>query len=174
MMEIKDYIAAKHVSGKLLSRLQALSGDDAGAVAALVEAINPSANALRGLLQLADEICLRDGVKMQQVLTVASIKAVLENDKLSRKEKQKEIRFELETVRYPVLSALRRELTQAQAELVRDTGIRLEAPVNLEGEMLFVSLSARSADEFGRLAEKLQSLALHPATKRIFELLRGE
>ncbi|HQH25775.1 MAG TPA: hypothetical protein PLP17_00135 [Oligoflexia bacterium] len=173
-MEIEDYIAEKHVGGSLLSILRRLEAQDSRSVCALIEAINPSANTLRGLLDLVYEICRRDARKLHEVLALPVVHDVVRHEKLSRKEKQKALRIELEALRYPQMNSVRCKINAAQQELLRQFGLRVEAPKDLEGDTLTVRLSVRSLNEFADYAEKLKLLSRHPAAGEMFKLLRGE
>jgi hypothetical protein len=173
-MTLDDYISEKRISGSLLERLKILEAEDTAALLFVLEAANPSANTLRVMLTLVDEICSREKKKFRDVLGSGGCVKIMENEKLSRKEKQKRIRLELEAIRYPETKKVRDKLTEAQEQVWAECGIKLELPQDLEGDSVSVDLSSQSPGDFRRLGEKLKLLAEHPATARVFKLLRGE
>jgi hypothetical protein len=173
-MTLDDYISEKRISGSLLERLKMLNAEDAAVLLFVLEAANPSANTLRVMLTLVDEICLREKKKFSEVLGGSHCVKIRENEKLSRKEKQKRIRLELESLRYPETKKVKDELAQAQGQVCAECGLKLKLPQDLEGDTMSVELLGQNPEDFQRLAGKLKLLAEHPATARMFKLLRGE
>lgn len=171
---LQRYIEEKRVSGVLLERLQGLQERDQGALISLVEAINPSANTLRGLLTLVDETCAREQKELSQILASPEVASVLEENGLSRKEKQKKVRFFLEGLRYPETKRVKERLGELERILVKELGLRVECPHNLEGDAIGIKVAARDAIELQESAEKLRQLAEHPALAEVFLLLKGE
>ncbi len=172
-MDFANYIQEKRVSGELLEILKTLNPADSTAVALLIQELSPSANTLRGLLQMAQEIAGRDAKSLSEILGDSKLLAVLEHEKISRKDKQKKVRLALEAMRYPEVQHVRQLVAGAQKELLDKFGLRAELPSNLEGDEIVFSVLVREPEELAAWAEKLRQMAGHPALKELFDLLKG-
>ena len=172
MDELQQYIAERQISGVLAEQLLALSGESAARVGVLCRELQPSANTLRGFLSLAEQIAARD--KSTVAAVFAEFDDVVCAEKVQSKEKQRRVRLLLEAKRYPARAALQNELVQLQKEMVRESGLRIEYPRDLEGDTLSISFRVSSVDDLTATSARVEKLATLPATKRMFALLRGE
>lgn len=170
---IERYIEEKHAGADLKEHLRKLQFEDAASVTELIRGLNPSANTLRGLLDLAGETVLRDNLSLTEVLERAGTNRILAHEKLSRKEKQKQVRLALEELRYPEISSIKKELLAGCKAIARDTGLLVHLPADLEGEGVSVNLVVRSREEGEEAARKLERLARHPALADILRILSG-
>lgn len=153
---------------------QLLAEQDETVVNRLVAELCPSDNTLRTVLGLATEIAKRDKRSLASVLLDGEIEAIRCSQTVSRKEKQRQIRRVLERMRYPIRAQLESEV-EGRVEVIRkECGVRLELPRDLEGDVVKMTLSVRSADELLECAERLKKVAQHRNTGEIFSLLRGE
>ena len=167
------FIDHRRVSGELLERLERLTESDVEIILPLIDDLHPSANTLRVWLRLADDIAARDGRALTQIFSATEVQAICRAE-TSRKERQKILRVFLERQRFPLTAKIRDELDAACAELLREFGLELLIPRDLEGDLLEVKIGARSAPELEAAALRLQRLAQHPATAQVFRKLRGE
>lgn len=170
---LSQYLSLKQISGTLFDDLLELGNREQEALGHLVETLLPSANTLRETLRLSREIALRDECAIADVLTRQELREVLEQEGASRKQKQHLLLVELKRLRYPEISRISLELEKGLRELIKETGLRLELPKDLEGDTLSLTISAKSPEDFLELSKKLEILGGHLETKRIFSLLRG-
>lgn len=169
-----DYISTRSIVGSFQEELLGYKTEDAQALQQLIHHLAPSANALRGILDLAKEIAARDRSALHEVLQGDPIRKVCQDQHLDRKEKQKRVRRLLEEQRFPVLNKIQQELESAQRSIRQELGLDLDLPKDLEGDAIELRLSAKCPKDLTRLAEKLTQLAEHDSTKRIFALLKGD
>ncbi len=173
-MDIATYIHDKHVAGTLAEDLLSLSPADRQAVERVLQEVSPSANTLRSYLQLAQEIAARDSASIAEVLDTTGLRKAVDREGVSRKEKQKLVRQELEALRYPMVAKLQARLHQSVATLRKECGLRFVLPKDLEGDSVEIRVSARSADDLRTLAKQFEQAAECEATGELFRVLRGE
>ncbi|MCB0324744.1 MAG: hypothetical protein KDD69_14275 [Bdellovibrionales bacterium] len=172
-MELTQYITEKHVGGALRARLETLEAAERECIERVVCGLNPSANTLRALMGLAEEIGARDGMSLVEVFSSPEVTAALV-EQAPRKVRQKRVREVLHARRYPEIHAIKARLQQARQQVLVDCGLTLELPEDLEGDAIQVSLTVRSAEELARAAERMQQAANHPSTTTVFSILKGE
>ena len=170
---IQSFISERYVTGVFRERLETLSTSDSSAVAQLVSQLQPSANFLRDVLDLAEEISARDGKAPHDILSEPGVREIILGE-LGRKDKQKRIRQYLESRRFPMRSKIAARLNMLQRVIQKNAGVRVEFPEDLEGDQLTCAISFRSADELSRVAEQLAGLKDATELKEMFSLLRGE
>lgn len=173
MNTLARYIEEKCAGDRLGAELAALEGGERAALERLIESLRPSANSLREMLRLAQEISRREGAALAEVLNCSDVAAALEAGG-SSKERQKRLRQVLERRRYPQLHKLQLELEKCREQILAELGLRLELPPDLEGDTLSVTISGRNARDFEVQGAKITELSAHPALLRIISLLQGE
>ena len=173
-MVLNTFIMEKRVSGELLDFLSALGEADKSSVSSLIREINPSANTLRNLLQLAEEVAVRDDKPLHLVLGHTEIQNILLQEKLSRKEKQKKLRLMLEVLRFPEIYQIQQRLAEAEQTLLTEFDLRAELPKDLEGDSIAFRVSVREPEDAQAWAEKLSLAAKHPALIELLDLLKGK
>lgn len=171
--EIDCYVTAKGISGALATRLSQTKAEDRAVLEQILGQLHPSANMLRDLLRLADDICAREGISFSQLFGLTELHHVLCDQVSGQKDKLHKIKRLLEARRYPESHKIRQELDQCQRMLVRETGLKIELPKDLEGDTLHCTIAFRSAAECADIIDKLAALKSHPAYERILSLLTG-
>lgn len=170
-MQLEQYIESRQLSEEFSTRLLQYPRVE---IEQLCSTLQPSANALKGLLQLVDEISKRDSTNPRTIFTAADLQQVLGQEQIPRKEKGKKYRQVLELRRYPEVAKIRKTLDDNCKQLAADCNLRLQLPKDLEGDSLSVSFSVRSPEDLLRYAKRLEAAAAHTATEKIFSVLRGE
>ncbi len=171
---LQDYIEAKKVDSALETRLRALGPLALDAVSQIISVTNPSANTLREVLRLAEEISARDGVSLGAVIGDSVFLELLSADGLSRKEKQKQLKLFLHRVRYPLSAAFKDRLKACQQRLLAKTGLKLDYPDDFEGDKIKLELSFRSPEELAEYGDTLLRLGSDEDCAELFALLKGE
>ena len=108
------------------------------------------------------------------MLSDRELQEILAHEKLSRKEKQRRIRLRLEARRFPETQKVREQLEVCQREIMQALDVRVDVPLDLEGDAVTVKCVVRSTADFAQFGGKLALLAEHPAAEEIFRLLAGE
>lgn len=173
-MDFQEYISDKHVPEELASQLLRLQGEDGECVHQLILLLSPSANALKGILQLAEEICVIRDCSLSTVFEGSEVQSILLNERMSRKEKQKFLRLQLEAVRFPTAGKIRQTLEGAQQAMLKSHGVRVHFPADLEGDRLEVKVFFSSPEELLRIASALNKVANDETLAQMFQSLRGD
>ena len=139
-----------------------------------IVALSPSENASRAMLGLVRQISKRDGISEQELFSSSEIVEICSREKLGRKDKLKLLRNLLENQRYPLKAKLEAELSQCSKEILKDLGIKLELPVEFEGDSVSFQIKAKTLEQIDQASERVSELSKHPAMSRIFAVLAGE
>jgi len=151
--ELKRYVISHSLPLRVSSRLARLPAEDQKALGRILRVLVFGANLLREILDLTDEIFLREGIPLRELLSRESFRTLLENPDLTSTQKRDRIRNILRSMRFPGLT----EETERLGELLKrvgSPGVPLRLPPFLEGDALQVSFSFKSIQELkGRLRE---------------------
>lgn len=171
--EIAAYLVEKSIDGTFAARLSQSSAEDRLVIEQILKQLRPSANMLRDLLRLVDDICAREKIALSQLFGETEFSMVLFDDVRGQKDKLQKIKRQLEARRYPETQKIWQELEQCQRALMRETGLRIELPKDLEGDTLHCTVAFRSVTECTATIQKLTALKSHRAFERILSLLTG-
>ena len=172
-MTIHEYIESRKVEGSLKEKLESFSGDEVSAIEKLLERIKPNANSLRRILRLSSEICSRDSINVERLFSTKEFIEIQDGD-AQGKEKAAHFRKKLEHLRYPEKAKLEARLLELQKSLISKYGLKIELPLELEGERLGVKISAKDATQLGEIAEKLRDLSVDTELLEIYSILSGD
>jgi hypothetical protein len=170
---VRAYAAGKHFGAASLERW--LAHDEAGRLAllAVAERLRLGENQLRDVLEAAEDVAARQGSSLAAVLTGKEVSTAL-GAEVGRNEAIKGVKNALRRLRYPQLSAAEGRLKGLIGKLGLPAGVSAEAPPNLEGENLTVTLRARSAAELRARAAGVVGALNGPEVDEIFAILGGE
>lgn len=171
---ILDYGREKGFHGQTVERWLKLSESDRGALLDLALALKMGENHLRDFLDWLEEIALRDGVSLSEILKGESILRILSAPRLSRNDKLKRVKEEVRRLRFPRLSQIEDEIQKRIREMRLKPQIQITVPPGLEGGSLIVQVRASSCEELKSLFGELQQTLENEAIRAIFALLRGE
>lgn len=174
MDTLEKYILDRRVDPSFAARLQGLEQDDQQSLLRVISLIKPSANSLRGIFRLLEEIAHRDAKSMSQILSEPSISELLSAENLNGKALQAKLIEMLEGIRYPERAIMNAKLKGKLKELVREFGVAVAVPDELEGDSIVLTIKARSCEEISQKAEKLLKMGEHPACKEVYSILLGE
>lgn len=168
---VAEYIQARRVSGELRERLLGIGPEDTAWLSPMLVLLRPTANFLQDILSLMDEIAARDRISLAQL--AGELDALEPEQELGQKDRQRRLRRELERLRYPETARIEDELERCRREILADCGVRVQYPLDLEGDQLTCDLTFSSADGLREIGESLQAAARHPALHRIYDILKG-
>ncbi|HWP57416.1 MAG TPA: hypothetical protein VNL14_05980 [Candidatus Acidoferrales bacterium] len=166
-----DYARAKGFRETTVKRFLSLEEGAQRAVAAIVVPLKASENHVRDMLDWLEEICLRDGVAIDELLSREAFAAIMGDARLGRSDKLKRVKEELRRIRFPRLSWVEGEIARRIRALKLDPRTEMTVPKGLEGGWLAVQLRARSQDELKRLLAVLSEAAATGEVREIFTLI---
>ncbi|GAK51869.1 hypothetical protein U14_03115 [Candidatus Moduliflexus flocculans] len=170
--EHKPYLAAHDLPLSLLELLTALAPEDRRAAFKLVSALNINLNKLRELLTFAEEIALRDGCAMRDVLASAEIGAIIAHEKFSAPQKIEAIRDWLRKQRFPRLTALEQEYAAVLKRLKPPKGVQLTTDKSFEDETMSATFRFSTPEQLAVTAEHLAQLAGQPELNTLLRLIQ--
>lgn len=141
------------------------------AMLVVVRSFKPGGNLLRGYLELAGEIALRESVTVEQVLSDQRIRKLLLDPQAAASGGRETVHRALLERRYPELNSLEARLKALSAELDLDGTIKLEPPRLFEGERYKASFEFGSTAELERTAQRLLAAARSGQAGGLFRLL---
>ena len=131
-------------------------------------------NHLRDLMDWLEEISLRDGSPIGELLGANAVAAIESDPRLGRADKLKRIKEQVRRRRFPRLAETEDSIRARIQELKLQPAIRLSVPPGLEGGQLHVEFTASSQEEMKSWIEKLGQAAAQDSVGEIFRLLAGK
>lgn len=171
--ELKPYLAAHDLPMTVLELLADLAPADRMAVFALVTHVKLGVNKLKEVLTYLDEIALRDGRPIHQVLAAPQIRAVLEHDQMPGPQKTDRLRQMLREMRYPQLTTLEHTYHEQLNRLELPHAVRLKADPSFERNDLTVAFRFETPEQLHDYADALLRLAQQPALRRVLQIVQG-
>ena len=172
--EIRAYAREKGFHPRTLQRWLAWSDKDKASLRDLADALKPSENHLRDMMDWLEEIALRDRVAISEILSSTTIDDLKTDPRRGRADRLKQIKEQIRRLRYPRLAATEEEIRKRIQSLKLHPEIHLSVPPGLEGGRLQIEFTAASAGEFRDRVERLSKAAKEPGTVEIFALLAGQ
>jgi hypothetical protein len=171
--EIRSYAQEKGFHPQTLRRWLAWSDKDKASLRDLADALKPSENHLRDMMDWLEEIALRDRIAISEVLSSKTIEDLKTDPRRGRADRLKQIKEQIRRLRSPRLAATEEDIRKRIQSLKLHPEIRLSVPPGLEGGRLQIEFTSASAGEFCDQVEKLSKAAGAPAVAEIFALLTG-
>jgi hypothetical protein len=170
---VVEYGKAKGFHQQTLDRWLLLAESDQESLLDLVRSLKIGENHLRDFMDWLEEISLRDGVSFSRILEGESILSIRSDGRLGRNDKLKQIKKEMEHLRFPRLFGIEREIHSKIRKMKLQPRIQLSVPPSLEGGSLTVQLKAVGHGELKCLVREMEGLLDRAEIKEIFELLSG-
>lgn len=170
---ICDYAKTKGLHRQTLDRWLAWERSDRDALGEIAVGLKMSENHLRDMMDWLEEISLRDGSRIQEILTRPAIVSSKTDPRLGRADKLKRIKEQVWRWRFPRLAAVEESIRNKIQAIRLPPEIRMHVSPGLEGGKLQVNLSAGSVTEFERLAHSLGDAATTVVVAQIFDLMTG-
>jgi hypothetical protein len=171
---IQDYGKERGFHDQTLGRWLRLSPSDRDALLELAQRLRIGENHFRDLLDWLEEIALRDGVGLCEVLKGELFVNTLSDPRLGRNDKLKRVKEELRRLRFPRLSRIEDEIQGKIRKLKLGPRIRMTVPPSLEGGALAVQIKAASHEELKHSVQELAGALEKKEMEEIFLFLRGE
>jgi hypothetical protein len=172
--QIREYGRSKGFHPHTMERWLGWDEADRNALFRIVSSLKVGENHLRDLLDWLEEIAVRDGSAVRDVLASRFITEAETDPRLGRADKLKRVKEQIRRLRFPRLARTEDAIRECIHRLKLHPEIRLSVAPGLEGGALQVAFKASDAVDLNRLAGKLLEAAQQDALADIFRLLRGE
>jgi hypothetical protein len=169
MPDLQRYMVAHSIPVRASSRLGDWYAEDQAALSSLLDKIRLGGRMMQEVLDLLEEISLRDHTRIADLLGRMDIRAMIEDDQCTSTQKRERLRKRLTQIRYPTLTERTDKITQFLKAAGSPAGVSIKLPSYLEGNSLQVSFSFRSVRE---LEEKRGELGVLARKREIQEVLR--
>lgn len=136
-----------------------------------MQQVKAGENHLKDILDWLEEISLRDGIEIAQL--VQNLATIVDDPRLGRNDKLKRLKDELRRLRFPRLARIEDEIERRIRELKLSPEISLGVPVGLEGGGIVLKLQAASCEDLQRLAAEAIRAAESENMKEIFAAING-
>ena len=166
----RAYSQDRKFSNVTLARWSCLAPADAAAVNTLMHELRLGENQLRDLWDWAEDIAVRDGVSIEQVLRSDPVTAARGRE-VGRNEKLKLIKLALKRLRYPTLTSSEDRLASLLRALQLPRSVRVILPEHLEGDEIRFEVVARDVVGLRQAAVQLLSATESPACDALFRAL---
>jgi hypothetical protein len=169
--QMRDYAESKAFRSQTVERWLGWREADRNALWHLVAELKIGENHLRDFMDWLEEIALRDGTTIHDVLAEKTIARIETDPRLGRTDKLKRIKEALRRRRFPRLAETEDVIRERIRELNLDPDIHMSVPPGLEGGRLEVHFTVSSQTALQRLARKLSDAAERDSVRDIFERL---
>ena len=168
--QIAAYAQRKRLSLTTLARWQAWQAADQAALFSLLQDLQCSENHLKDLLDWLEEIAVRDGEAIADILEQRALRRARTTPG-SRNDKLKAVKAVLRKRRYPRLTRLEENIRQAVKALDLGRPVQVSFPPDLEGDEVTVTLTARNVHELQDRLSQLQQRLKDGRWQRVFDAL---
>lgn len=170
---IRQYAEEKNCHAATVERWLNWSSPDKESLFDIARNLRMSENHLRDFMDWLEEISLRDGVAIRQILANRSIRDIETDPRLGRADKLKRIKDQVRRLRFPRLSEIEDRIRACIRELKLQPPLTLSVPPGLEGGRLHIGFHSSSPEELTGLLRQLAAAAKQPSMSEIFALLKG-
>ncbi len=171
---LQRYIVSHGISIRVSTRLAGLPLEDQAALSSLLTAVSLGGNALRELLDLAEEIALRDGIGLRRIFSESPLAAIIQDTRRTVTQKRERVKQHLTEMRYPILTARRDEILALLKKGCAVPGVSLTPPPYLEGRELRLAFSFQSVAELREKLVRLEGASLRVELEKALALLAME
>lgn len=137
-------------------------------------ALKAGENHVRDLLDWLEEIALRDGVAIRDILRSEAVIRISTDPRLGRADRLKRVKEHLRRLRFPRLSRIEDRIQTRIRSLKLHRAVKLSAPAGLEGGALRVEFSAENCAELRGILESLERASASAPLAEVFRLLQGD
>jgi len=130
-------------------------------------------NHLRDLMDWLEEIELRDGVVISELLQSKTMTDIRTDPRLGRADRLKRLKDQVRRIRFPRLSQIEDSIQAKIRQLKLQPAVKLLVPAGLEGGDLQIEFTARSPAEFKSIVANLGAAAESENLAEIYLLLKG-
>ncbi|MDY6986624.1 MAG: ParB/RepB/Spo0J family partition protein [Thermodesulfobacteriota bacterium] len=157
------------VSFEAAARLAGLSHGEALGFFDLLKGLKFSQNKQMEMITFVQEIALREDLQVAGVLQSKEMRAIMDRPDLNRNEKGAKLRAYLKRRRFPALTKVEAEFSDALKALKLSKDISITPPPYFEGGPYTLRMTFKDVDDFDRRCKTLDAIAKNPALKRVLD-----
>ena len=170
---IQEYALSKGFHPKFLQRWLNWNPKDGAALLDIALSLKAGENHLRDLMDWLEEIALRDGVVIREILANKAISEIRTDPRLGRADRLKRIKDQVRRMRFPRLSQIEDALRSKIRQLKLPPSVTLSVPLGLEGGDLQIEFTAGNPAEFKSVLMRLAAVAESDTLAELYLLLNG-
>ena len=170
---IQEYALSKGLHPRIKERWLSWNPNDGAALLDVALTLKAGENHLRDLMDWLEEIAVRDGTAIGEVLRSKTISDVRTNPRLGRADRLKRIKDQIRRIRFPRLSQIENSIQLKIRQLKLSPAVRVSVPAGLVGGDLQIEFTAGSPAEFKSILAKLYAAAESESLAEIYVLLNG-
>jgi hypothetical protein len=170
---IQEYARSKGFHPQTFERWISWGPDDGAALLEVAVSLKAGENHLRDLMDWLEEIALRDGITIGEVLQSKTISSIRTDLRLGRADRLKRIKDQIRRIRFPRLSQIEDSIQSKIRQLKLPSAVRILVPAGLEGGDLQIEFTASSPAEFKSILAKLGAAAESESLAEIYVLLNS-
>jgi hypothetical protein len=170
---IQEYALSKGFHPQIKERWLSWNANDGAALLEVALSLKAGENHLRDLMDWLEEIALRDGAAIRELLQSKTISDIRTDPRLGRADRLKRIKDQIRRMRFPRLSQIEDSIQSKIRQLKLRPAIRLSVPPGLEGGDLQIEFTAGSPAELKSILAELDRAAESQSLAEIYVLLKG-
>lgn len=170
--DFKEYLVRIEAPLRVSTALARWKEEDQKALFQGVRHFNPGANKLREILEILEEIALRDGISLSFVLQTEELLSIFHKEDLAPADKGRKVWEYLQKKRFPYLTGKKEAMEEEIKGLTVPKGAVLGFPENFEEEELTLHLRFSSTAELQSRLKEIQAKWGEEKIEGIFKLLR--
>ena len=133
----------------------------------------PGVNKWRDLLELIEEISIRDGISPKDIFSSPETQETLNEKDLTPAQKYDRILEGLRDKRYPVFSDLKKQVVRALDEIKLDDKTRFKYLETFESDEMKLELKFRDERELSQQVEKIFHALQAGSAEKLIKIIRG-
>lgn len=169
--DMKLYIVERGIAPGVAARLASFRGDDRRKLFDLVQNLRLGTGMMRDVLELLEEVSLRDGQPVGQILGDSALRDIISSHDLTSSQKAARLKLMLRKIRYPRLSLLDERFVAIRKKLAFRPGLSLEAPPFFEGDWLKAEFRFSRAEELEAFARELLEASRKTEISELLDLV---
>jgi hypothetical protein len=170
---IQEYAQTKGFHPQVLQRWLNWNPHDGAALLDIALSLKAGENHLRDLMDWLEEIALRDGVVICEILANKAISEIRTDPRLGRADRLKRIKDQVRRMRFPRLSQIEDSIRSKIRQLKLPPSVTLSVPSGLEGGDLQIEFTAGNPAEFKSVLLRLAAVAESDTLAELYLLLNG-
>jgi len=168
-LQIRKCILSNSISLGIATKLQELDNDTAILFTILFSDLKLSLSKQREIIELSEEIALREDISITEIFTDPCLNEISANDNLDRNQKSHMIRQYLKKRRFPAITKAEQDFKNNVKNLALGSNISLIPPKNFEGSTYLFKISFTSFKELKDCFKILDNIIINPVFKKILE-----
>jgi hypothetical protein len=170
---IQEYALSRGFHPQFLQRWLNWNPKNGAALLEIALSLKAGENHLRDLMDWSEEIALRDGIVICEILANKAVSEIRTDPRLGRADRLKRIKDQVRRMRFPRLSKIEDSIQSKIGQFKLPPSVRLSVPAGLEGGDLQIEFTAGSPAEFKSILAKLSAAAESETLAEIYILLKG-